>query len=124
MVSFSIYRNKTKTRKCVFSVAAEVTKLKCYSFLKALSCLVGRTSKIFSKLSFCCNLQKIGKNLHFLHTRKAILLTTSSVFIICDYVICEDRFLPLRWGKKTPLQAQDRPRDDPHWFPGFLNCCS
>ena len=36
--------------------------------------------------------------------------------------ICEDLFLPLRWGKKTPLQVQDRLRDDPHWFPGFLDC--
>ena len=32
---------------------------------------------------------------------------------------CEDQFLPLRWGKKTPLQVQVRLRDDPHWFMVF-----
>ena len=37
---------------------------------------------------------------------------------------CEDLFLPQSVGKRTPLQVQDRLRDDPHWFPGFLDCCS
>ena len=39
-------------------------------------------------------------------------------------VHCEDLLPPQSGGKETPLQVQDRLRDDPHWFPSFLDCCS
>ena len=46
------------------------------------------------------------------------------ISIMDEESTCEGRFLPRNGGKKTPLQVQDRLRDGPHWFPGFLDCCS
>ena len=44
--------------------------------------------------------------------------------LVRDVDDCEDLFPPLIWGKKSPLQVQDRLRGDPNWFPGFLSYCS
>ena len=64
----------------------------------------------------------------FLSAIRTVILLISYgspiAFCLLRVVYCEGRFLPRNGGKKTPLQVQDRLRDGPHWFPGFLDCCS